>query len=365
MSRKIKKTGYILLSLLAVMPDSSAFAVDYVTTLTYDLNGNVNMVTSPSGGMMSYTRDFADRVTMVSYQKAGLSSQTVAYTYDGNDNRTSMTDATGKTSYGYDRFNRLVGVQRPGLVPTYYDYDKVGRVTMMTYPSGSTMAYEYDGAGRLISATVNGQYVTRYTYDDQNNTLWTKTLPNGLMTTYTYDNDNRIKTAVNNTVSGELWYDGNGNITNSTIGSTTQYTYNALNALVNAVSGGRAEGYTYDESGNRILRTGSDGTTSYEYDGDNRLAHSWGAMSNTVYFYGADGSLTTKATNDRVATFTYDATGRLVGWNDGTTDVDFAYDGDGNRGRQFPRWGVGPDACGSQTKTHSWQPMGAEAVPQD
>ncbi|MFF6879730.1 DUF6531 domain-containing protein, partial [Streptomyces sp. NPDC012474] len=71
------------------------------TTYTYDALGRVETVTDGRGIKTVYVYDNRDRVTKVSSTNA-----TVTYSYDGDGNVRSRTDASGSTGWTYDKLNR-------------------------------------------------------------------------------------------------------------------------------------------------------------------------------------------------------------------------------------------------------------------
>ncbi len=58
-------------------------------------------------------------------------------------------------------------------------------------------------------------------------------------------------------------------------------------------------------------------------------------MASISYGYDPNGNLTSKTTSGFAGasanTYTYDEANRLTSWNNGTTTVNYAYDGAGNR----------------------------------
>jgi YD repeat-containing protein len=112
--------------------------VTYITEYIYDLNGNVETRTTPDGDTIQYEYDSLNRLTRKIYPD--LSE--VTYVYDANGNRIEMTDSHGTTYYGYDRFNRVTGVQISGINPTYYEYDNANNLTKITYASEEEVNYE-------------------------------------------------------------------------------------------------------------------------------------------------------------------------------------------------------------------------------
>jgi len=71
----------------------------------------------------TYTYDPIDRVTSIAY----ADSTSIGYGYDGSGNRTSMTDQTGTTTWGYDARNRQTSKSSP----------QAGSFTTATTPSAT------------------------------------------------------------------------------------------------------------------------------------------------------------------------------------------------------------------------------------
>jgi YD repeat-containing protein len=77
----------------------------------------------------------------------------VAYVYDADGNRTSMTDGTGTSTYTYDPLDRLTQSEAGDGASVGYEYDAAGEPVKLTYPSGKSVERSYDGLGRLASVT--------------------------------------------------------------------------------------------------------------------------------------------------------------------------------------------------------------------
>ncbi|UCD80392.1 MAG: cadherin-like domain-containing protein [Desulfobacterales bacterium] len=309
-------------------------AVAYVTEYTYDLNGNIRIRTTPDNDTIEYQYDGLNRLIRKIYPDFSE----VVYQYDANGNRIEMTDPSGTTYYSYDRNNRLRGVQFPGINPIYYAYDKVGNLTQITYPTGEEVIYAYDDDNRPVSVT-DSTGTTLYTYDSLTGNLIQKVLPNGVVTELEYDLAKRVTDMVNKKADGTLItsyhyeYDENSNRkkvieTTPTGSKTTDYTYDKLNRLLSATaSDGTYEIYTYDSSGNRLIKETQDGTINYIYDQDNRLL----SAGSTYFFYDQSGNLIRKIAPDKTIQYTYEFENRLIEYFDGTNTITFEYDGDGNR----------------------------------
>jgi len=128
---------------------------------------------------ISYAYDSVNRLSTKTYSN---SEPTVRYTYDayatgsygsgnyGKGHRTGMTDASGSTSWTYDKMarewteNRAIGTVQK-LVGA--EYNEGGSVKYQHYPSGASLHYLVGGAGRDLSVhddTNNMQYALCASY---------------------------------------------------------------------------------------------------------------------------------------------------------------------------------------------------------
>lgn len=309
--------------------------IDRRTTLySYDSNGNLQRRIDANRAIVDYEYDSLNRLTRIAYPD----NTSVSYTYDANGNRTAMTDAWGTTNYTYDDFNRLTEVDFPNVNPIKYKYDQADNLTQITYPDGTVINYGYDTDNRLTTVT-DASGTTTYGYDSTSGNLTSKTLPNGIVTTYDYDVDGRLIDVTNkgpgNTLISAYHYplDDNGMRTaveeTTPAGTqTTTYGYDALNRLDRVTyPDGRTVRYEYDQTGNRLKMIAPEETTTYTYDADNRLRQA----GDEQFFYDRNGNLTSRATQTQTIQYSYDHENRLTRYNDGQTEVQFIYDGDGNR----------------------------------
>ncbi|MCS7001096.1 MAG: RHS repeat-associated core domain-containing protein, partial [Candidatus Kapabacteria bacterium] len=105
------------------------------------------------------------------------------------------------------------------------------------------------------------------------------------------------------------------------------YSYDPLYRLRRAdYSDGRYFAYTYDAVGNRLTQATLTTTTVYTYDAANRLIN----VNGVAYTWDANGNLLL----DGVSTYTYDAANRLTSVTQGTNTYTFAYNGLNDRLRQ-------------------------------
>ena len=245
------------------------------------------------------------------YTDVGNNGQQVNYTYDGNGNVKTRTDAGGHvTRYNYDVQNRLVQVTAPdnGVVVTHYD--AAGNVDYVQDPRGLRTSYTYSSFGQVLTQTSPDSGTTTYTYDIAGR-LSTKTLANGAVTTYGWDKLGRMTSRSSGGTTESFTYDegtyGKGRLTrlNDVTGQTT-YTYSAAGELVQQVNAiynltSLTTTWGYDAAGRLTSMVYPNGLTlGYGYDAYGRLANVTSSLGGTWATL-ADSFLYQPATNGRYA----------------------------------------------------------------
>lgn len=298
--------------------DPNAPDEDIVTEFVYDAAGN-----------LVNTIDTLGRVTHTNYDALNRVEQTIV-NFDNGIFSAATPDEDLVTAYGYDAVgNQTVITDTLGRA-TLYSYDALNRVITMTNPLGDTMSYQYDPAGNRTSVTNGANETTNFAYDELNRLILTRD-PLGNETEYRYDEG------------------GNRTAMIDAEGVETRYGYDTLNRLTsvieNYVDGVYSAGltdedvttrYEYDPIGNRTgIIDARNNETSYEYDTLNRRIAMTDPENNTTqYGYGALGNRTVITdANGIVTTFGYDQMNRLmsIDYSDSTPDVNFTYNGVGNR----------------------------------
>ncbi|MGV3663330.1 MAG: RHS repeat-associated core domain-containing protein [Prosthecobacter sp.] len=350
----------VLIAQLAMPQAASAAGSSTAVSVqsAYDGNGNAVSRTDGNGLQTQYTYDVMNRITGIDYP--GGSSPDVSFTFDLNGNRATMTDMTGVTTFGHDRYDRLTRVDYPDGGFVVYGYDYVGNVTELIYGNTKAVAagkgytsieYTYDEDNRIATVKdVFASTVTSYTYNDAGNPL-RRTLPNGVTTDYAYDGDGRLISVDHKKADGSrickyaftLNAIGNRTQVQETLpdGSvkTTSFTYDVLDRLGTAsYPDGRTVAYLYDSFGNRTKMTEVTGSTTkvtdYVHDSDSRLlSTSVNGTAHETFQYDATGNLIqrVRATDNRQIDYFYDAENRLVRFYDGTNNVQYIYNGAGHR----------------------------------
>jgi RHS repeat-associated protein len=264
----------------------------------------------------------------------------ISYTYNEVGNRTSMTDASGTTSYSYDLLGRLITVTNPDDKTISYQYDANGNRTQLTDPNGVITTYAYNSNNQLTEVNALSG-LTTYQYDSLGN-LIRADLPNGTYTQYAYSPQRNwlvslVNREPNNSVLSSYSYtcDNTGNRLSvmEADGSVVTYGYDDIYQLTSETrTGANAYSitYQYDVAGNRTQMVKNSVITSYAYIG-NKL---WTETTNgvvTTYTHDWNGNLWYKTDGVNSVSYHWDWNNRLLSvWQAGGS-IAYAYDGDGNR----------------------------------
>ena len=335
----------------------------------YDANGNLTGVTDPLGGQASYTYSAANQITSSQIEAGGKVYSKTTYGYDRLDRLVSITDANGRTiTQSYDANGNLVEVAYPNGHRVSHTYDSLNRRTATQHDGATVYTFEYDANNNLTAMSQPGEANPfRFTYD-ANNRLTRETTPWGTATTYSYDAASNMiglgfeVGGTSHAVRSE--YDSAGRLTSLTEpnGHTVTFSYGANDRLasvsypagireqlsydaankVTAVEHVKETGevllrqaYTYDGDGNKLEVVDEQGRkTVYTYDGLNRLTSETDPVTGekTVYAYDPAGNRLKKTvyradgTVASETTYTYDQANQLTSVN-GTP---FTYDEAGN-----------------------------------
>lgn len=269
----------------------------------------------------------------------GQTSQTL--TYDATGNLTSITDASGTTSYRYDAANQLISLAEPGgsctTSPTSrcttFGYNNNGVRTSTTYPTSTatTMSVTPDASGRVkqiravTGSTVQSDFSYTYTSSTGGDTALTRSRADavaGRTTSYGYDSLNRLTSAVEKDGAGTqtaAWnygYDNAGNRTSATIGtSQDSFGYNAANQLISR--NGSTAGFSYDANGNETAAVGATTRSGGSWNNKDQLTSVTAAGTSIPFAYTG---LSQKERTSRAGTnFTTSPTGLATETTGGAT----------------------------------------------
>lgn len=241
---------------------------NYITTYSYDLNGNLTGIAYPSGTFVHYTYDAADRITGIAVTgNQGLSS-VINAGYIPFGGLSSMAFGNGASeNISYDNQYRIINKSVSNqLSVKSYGYDNNSNITTITdsLDSSKTQSFSYDALNRLTSATLNSQPLTlNYTYDPIGNRL--SETKNSDTTTYTYQANRLTSSTQHSALNTQHYsYDPSGNLTSDSI---RNFIYNQNNRLIRISENGIIEGeYVYDGNGKRISKEIKGNWFIYHYD---------------------------------------------------------------------------------------------------
>jgi RHS repeat-associated protein len=246
------------------------------TDSTYNEHGELTSEIDARGLRMNRTIDALDRVTLTTYPDTRLN---VTYTYDAGSfakgRLTGITRYSDTIAYAYDRFGRLT---QDGALT--YTYDGNDNRTSIGYPGGATATYTFDFADREQSLTLQVgtnpalSLAGPATYKPFG-PLASLPLGNGLTETRTYDSRYLPGTIQLTSPSTTLlnWsytLDAIGNVTAITdqLAAANNRTYGYLDINYFLTRGDGPWGtrsWSYDKIGNRLTETRSGVTDTYTY----------------------------------------------------------------------------------------------------
>jgi RHS repeat-associated protein len=246
----------------------------------YDANGNrtrMVMAANPSPLIWTFSYDSLNRLTNI----INPENKSFQYEYDAAGRRIQLTYPNGiEAHYSYDDAGQLMGIahrrtaDQSVLATSAYTYNLAGNRSTLTDAAG-THTYGYDDLHRLTSASHPSNFNApalneTFSYDAVGNRI-----ADDAVSAYTYDDANRLSSDSRFTYT----HDANGNLTRKRENSTGQesvFTYDEGNRLLTAMlPGGTHWDYKYDVFGRRVEK--SSGTASseivrYVYDGQKIIA---------------------------------------------------------------------------------------------
>jgi RHS repeat-associated protein len=293
-------------SLLAGGDGASALGWRY----GWDANSNLASLEDPRGQRIEHTHDHLDRLVRQSYSNhaaPGLDYQvqSIETTYDGNGNVTTRSerkrvagaDVVELSVMSFDALDRLESSTRFDRGDAVgkriaYTYDVQGNRLSVTDPDGFSTFYSYDARNRLATVTTQAGVTSYEWWEDD---LLKRVLyPNGTLhersAATAYDRADRVREIVNRpTQAGappfstySYGYDENGNrilqletqaALSGGLPLGTTYTYDKVHRLLRVTYGALGElSYSYEPNGNRASERGVDPRTGEAIDRSYRYA---------------------------------------------------------------------------------------------
>lgn len=282
-----------------------------ITTLGYDLNNNLNKVTSPAtgSGQIAASQSLGYSPGQPNYPSTAIDAQgnCTSYTYDTAGNVQGSTPGQSSSCTGSGGGTSTNAYQGDGSTACG---GKSGELCSTTDAKGNVTSYAYDSLGQLTSITPpSPQGTTTLTYDGLSRPHTIAT-PTGTAT-YTYDVWDRItQVSYGSGPTLSYTYDADGNLQKRVDPSgTNTFIYDTLNRITEQKLPGSADSCSgfagiklyYDAANNLTSYCNGRGTTVYGYDPGNRvtsLAEPGGTCTGTpayctTFAYNANNQRTT------------------------------------------------------------------------
>ncbi len=307
------------------------YSLNNITYYSYDKEDNRTSICNPLGETTYFAYDALNRQNGI----RDALGYTTYFGYDAAGNRSHAVDALGHATYfAYDALNRNTAVINPLEHVNYYQYDAAGNITATIDALGNTTALLYDAADRQIAFQNALGDTTYYDYDEVGNrTHVTDAL--GQTTYFEYDVLNR-QTATVDALGRKTQrvYDAAGNVVAAidAMDNVSYFTYDVFNQMTAAMNANSDTTYfLYDPVGNRTsIQDSLENTSYFEYDRNNNLTAAVNALGERIEY-------TYDALNRRTASvdalgntnyFVYDAVNHLTQVVDPLQRTsEFAYDG--------------------------------------
>ena len=289
------------------------------TSYTYDQNDNITSIEKKdiTTGEVTTTQYEYDAINRV-VKSIDTQGNIIEVEYNLNGNISAKTDEGGqKIQYIYDDYGNIVKIIYPDQTVNEFTYDLENRKLSETDREGNTTYFVYDVLGRIVMEKYPDQSYKEFKYDPRGN-IYQTIDENQNIIEYMYNavgNNTAIKDALGNITTFE--YSPNGLLTKKTDpnGYKIQYQYNDNSRLEKVVFEDNSTIlYGYDSIGNKVTETDQDGnTTKYTYNEMYQLTSVIDALENvTTYTYEGDKLLKQKDANGNEVNYAYDELGRMI-----------------------------------------------------
>lgn len=295
-------------------------------SFAYDANSNLTSVINNINETTSFEYDNLNRATKVTFPAVFGVRDNIQYTYNPNNKVVSsqyskLPAASQKMIYEFDQADSNMIITAPNNTSAEFMYDEESRLKKSDVRIRDAMKYntyyDYDTAGRVVGVrteNITGAPVLNwsYNYDGNNNRIKDINNITKKRIEYSYDAINQLTEEryyddlTTQTASKRITYqyDLLGNCTQKAVNAgtttTTTYTYNSANEIVN-VNG--TPQYTHDYNGNMTSAYGY----NFTYNAENQLIRiDLGGSEVARYEYDSNGLRTRKVTPARTERYYYD-----------------------------------------------------------
>jgi RHS repeat-associated protein len=259
----------------------------YVYGATYDSWNRVRTMTYPDGEVVTYHYDEAGQVSAITSNKLGSESviiERIGYDKDGHTVYTKLGNGT-ETEYTYDdarqRLQEMsLTADGNDIMRNSYQYDAVDNILGISNTANpqslfgnkeklggaSSHTYQYDKLNRLISACGNAKdanYTLNMAYNvmsmplSKNQQVTNSNKAQSYHNYYSYD-DGDHPSAPSQIGHEHYTYDANGNpvrVENDSTAAVRELYWDEDNRLMVLSDNGKTSRYTYNHSGERIVKS--------------------------------------------------------------------------------------------------------------
>ena len=171
----VSKDGQSMTSSSKYTDDGNYFvsqtdALGNTINFDYDaITGMLNKITDANGNSAVYTYDDNNNLTSMSQKVTGLSNGTelkTEYRYDSGDRIDRITHNGFNYNFVYDEFGQLINIKVGTKSLISYTYNSDYELTGNIYGNGQKITYEYDDSGNQVSVYYNGKEKYTYYFDD-------------------------------------------------------------------------------------------------------------------------------------------------------------------------------------------------------
>lgn len=230
----------------------------FITEYEPDDNDNLRVLTYASGTRLTYSYDDANRIASMRDDVQTYADQFTYHPSGGVASYRAGNTLIHSTFYHPKRYWPEDVKPGAALLNLHYIYDHAGNVRTITDTRPSMkQSFLYDEIDRMTTA--NGAWGTgsfEYTATGDRKTK----IIAGAKTTYTYGLATNRLLSASGAEPDQITYDDNGNTTKDRLGL---YTYNQVNLMETATTGGVTTTYRYDGDDLRTLKIAPDKTSYY------------------------------------------------------------------------------------------------------
>lgn len=303
------------------------------TTITYSGAGLIQSkkIQDPSGSVLSWSffeYDNGNRVTRETFDR-----HTTEHSYDarGRKVETHVVHSDLKTNFHYDEYNKLTKkvTSYPHAAPEtiYYEYDSKGRKIAEISPTFHKTSYSYDRFNRVISVIEHDILLPDNTSRDYKSHFGYDLLGNKISFSQHDGNKKEITwnilrkplhvTYENGAVEHYYYFlDGNLKKSIDPLGYTTDYSYDIYNRILISTC--------YEYPGETLFYTNN------EYDAYFLLKMEDSEENTHLYTYDARGRVQTETINRKQYQYTYDGLSRIVSTKVGNLSIKTAFNQNNN-----------------------------------